>query len=394
MNIALLGAGIIGQAIVQDLADGDDVHGILVADVDEKAASQAARRAGGKARAARVDVSDRKATAALLRGMNACINAVAYRFNLDVMYACLEAGVPYLDLGGLFHMTRRQLELDSAFREAGITAILGMGSCPGVANVQAGFLGHRMDSVERIHIYNGSHPLADDPLNAPYAPETILDEITRPAVVFRNGEFVERPPLSEEEWVFFPHPIGYAKTHLSLHSEVATLPLTFADKGIREVTFKITYFGYTERALRQLQFLAQIGLADTHPIEIGGAAVRPRDVLITLLRRAAPQHPQRTQDSLVGHKAIMTVAEGTTKGKRIKWTMITLAGPHVRWGMSGGKLLVASPPAIVARWLAKGALKVPGVHPPEKVVPAESFFAALAQRGASTWVRREEYLTE
>ncbi len=394
MRIALLGAGIIGKAIVKDLADGTDVEEILVGDVDEVAARTAAAVAGERGRGVRVDVTDRAATVRLLRGVDAVINAVQYRFNLDVMHACLEAGVPYLDLGGLFHVTRKQLELDDVFRRAGLTAVLGMGSCPGVANVQVGYLASQMDRVESIHIYNGSHPLADDPLNAPYSIETILDEITRPAMVFRDGRFVERPPLSEEEYVLFPEPIGYAKTHLSLHSEVATIPLSLKDKGIREVTFKITFFGYSERALRQLQFLADLGLASTTPVEVPGGRVRPRDVLVAVLRREAATRTESASGTPKGVKAIMTVAKGTREGKPINLTLTTFAGPHELWGISGGKLLVASPPAIVARWLANGTISAPGVYPPETVVPPQPFFEALASRGAWTRKRVELFLDE
>lgn len=395
MRIALLGAGIIGQAIVKDLADGEDVEEILVGDVNAAAAQQAAAAAGERGRALAIDVTDRKTTAKALRDVDVVINAVQYRFNLDVMHACLDAGVHYLDLGGLFHMTRKQLELDDAFRRAGLTAVLGMGSCPGVANVQTGYLASRLDTVTSVHIYNGSHPLADDPLNAPYSIETILDEITRPAMVFRDGRFVERPPLSEEEYVLFPEPIGYAKTHLSLHSEVATIPLSLKDKGIREVTFKITFFGYSERALRQLQFLAELGLADREPVEVPGGRVRPRDVLVSVLRRqAAARSASQPASPPAGVKAIMTVAEGTREGRPARLTLTTFAGPHPRWGISGGKLLVASPPAIVARWLADGTIHDPGVHPPETVVPPRPFFAALAQRGAWTREAVELFLNE
>jgi len=279
MRIAVLGAGIIGRAIVRDLADGEDVEQVVVADVNEDAARDAAAGAGEKGRPAQVDVTDRAATVTLLRQVDACVNAVQYRFNLDVMRACLDAGVPYLDLGGLFHMTRRQLALDEDFRRADLTAILGMGSCPGVANVQAGYLARQLDTVTSVRIYNGSTAPASESLAWAYSLETILDEISKPAVVFRDGQFVELPPLSEEEFFLFPQPVGYAKTHLSLHSEVATLPLSLAEKGIREVTFKITFFGYNEAALRKLQFLAQIGLASTEPIDVRGVSVRPRDVL-------------------------------------------------------------------------------------------------------------------
>ena len=120
---------------------------------------------------------------------------------------------------------------------------------------------------------------------APYTIQTILDEISMPAMVFRDGGVIERPALGEEKHYLFPEPIGWAKTHLSLHSEVATIPLSLGEKGIQECAFKITFFGFSEAALRKLQFLAEIGLAGAEPIDIGGAKVRPRDLLMVLLER-------------------------------------------------------------------------------------------------------------
>jgi len=83
-----------------------------------------------------------------------------------------------------------------------------------------------------------------------------------PAMVFEGGEFQQRPPLDGEEQYLFPDPIGWSTAHLSLHSEVATIPLSFADKGIKECSFKITAFGYSEAAIGKLKFLAELGLAD------------------------------------------------------------------------------------------------------------------------------------
>ena len=53
------------------------------------------------------------------------------------MEVALEAGAHYLDLGGLYHVTREQVKLDLRFREAGLLAVLGMGSTPGKTNVMA-----------------------------------------------------------------------------------------------------------------------------------------------------------------------------------------------------------------------------------------------------------------
>ena len=60
--------------------------------------------------AVKADVTDGAALGGLLRGAGSVINSVQYYFNLPVMKACLEAKVPYIDLGGLFHTTRKQLE--------------------------------------------------------------------------------------------------------------------------------------------------------------------------------------------------------------------------------------------------------------------------------------------
>lgn len=380
MRIVILGgAGIIGQVIARDLVQ--DVDEVVIADLDEDAARAVAKDLGDKVTAERADATDAVALRGVLEGASACINSVNYYFNLQVMRACLDAKVPYIDLGGLFHMTRRQLELHDDYERQGVTAVLGLGSCPGVANVHAGWLGGMLEGVEAIRIYNGSTLEESGSLAAPYAIQTILDEISMPAMVFRGGEFIECPPLGEEEMFDFPEPIGRAKTHLSLHSEVATIPLSLADKGIQECFFKITFFGYAEPALRKLQFLSELGFASDEPIEVDGATVRPRAVLLKLLDRlpAAQEAPISK-----GFKAVVTEATGTAEDQSVLLRAETVGGPHQDWGVSGGKLLVAAPPAIVARWLADGRLDQPGVWPPEQVIAADPFFAELAQRGFTT----------
>lgn len=390
MRIVILGgAGIIGKVIARDLVQ--DVEQVIIADRDEQGAADVAAAVGGGASAAAIDVTRGPELVQLLRGAGACINSVNYYFNLEVMRACLEAGVPYLDLGGLFHTTRKQLELHAEFERAGLTAILGLGSCPGVANVQAGWLGGMLERVERVSIFNGSTPEEGGTLAAPYALETILDEISKPAMIFRDGQFQERPALAEEQLYDFPEPIGSAKVHLSLHSEVATIPLSLADKGIRECTFKITFFGYSESALRKLQFLAELGLASTEPVDVNGATVRPRRLLLQLLRQLPQAHEKPISK---GYKAVITEAQGEANGRPVLLRAETVGGPHREWGISGGTLLVAAPPAIVARWLASGSLKRPGVWPPEQVIQPDPFFAELAGRGFTTRLARTETVAQ
>ena len=160
-------------------------------------------------------------------------------------------------------------------------------------------------------------------------------------------------------------------------------------QGIEEAFFKITFFGYAESAFRKLQFLIEIGMADTEPVEVKGVKVRPRDVLVAVLRRSPETHKKPKS---LGFKDIATVAEGEKDGKGVEWRVDTWAWPNDELGISGGTLLVASPPAIVARWLASGKLNKPGVHPPEVAVDPVPFFEELAKRGAKTTITRKEPL--
>ncbi|HEX9427601.1 MAG TPA: saccharopine dehydrogenase NADP-binding domain-containing protein [Candidatus Polarisedimenticolia bacterium] len=388
MRIVVLGgAGIIGRAIARDLADDREVKEIVIADLDLEGAQKTASALGrAGVTAVKADVSDHAAFVGLIRGAGAVINSVQYYFNLPVMKACLEAKVPYVDLGGLFHTTRKQLEMDADFRKAGLLAVLGLGSCPGIANIQARAVADGLDGVESVRIYNGATPDQGDSLAWAYSLATIFDEITQPPVVFRDGKFVETGPLGEEELYLFQEPIGVSKVHLSLHSEVATLPLTYGAKGIKECFFKISFFGYSEKALRQLQFLAQVGLASTDPVEVRGGKVRPRDVLFEVLKRA----PQSERTKSLGFKDIITEVRGTMAGRPVVGRVETTCWPHKSWGISGGTTLVASPPAIIARWLAQGKVKATGVRPPEQVIDAAPFFKALEARGARTTVSLAE----
>ncbi len=63
--------------------------------------------------------------------------------------------------------------------------------------------------------------------------------------------------------------------HLSLHSEVATLPLTYKDKGVRECFFKINYWGMPKSVVDKIQVLAEFGLSSRERIAVDGQEIVP-----------------------------------------------------------------------------------------------------------------------
>src|SRR5260221_12566987 len=154
MKIVVLGGGgKMGCIAVQDLALNARVDQVVIADVQEQSARQvAAYLDSPKITVCQVDLKDRVALVALLRDADACVNATVYYTNLAVMEACLEAHTHYTDMGGLFHTTREQLKLHDRFAAAGISAVLGMGTAPGIPNIHSRYAAARLDTSENIPI--------------------------------------------------------------------------------------------------------------------------------------------------------------------------------------------------------------------------------------------------
>jgi len=356
----------------------------VIADHELDAARKIAEWAGPNTVEVRqVDIYDDAALDAAVRGSDCVINAANYYHNLQVMNGCLRAGVPYVDLGGLYHMTLRQLELDSAFREAGLTAIIGMGADPGVTNVQAGYAARALDSIDSIRIYDGILPEPDTGggISWGYSPATILDEFTMNPVAFRDGRMIELPPLAEPEEYAFAGPVGVRLVHHSLHSELATFPQSFRDRGIREVGFKISQFGFCDAVFERLRTLVDLGLASTEPVSVGGASIRPRDVLVAVVSQQSPGSALPIEETA---EELVTEVRGADAGGPLKVTVRTLSRGSTAWGIDGGALVTGMPPSIVAAWIAEGRLRAPGVQAPELAVEPEPFFEELRRRGIET----------
>ncbi len=376
MRIVVLGgAGKMGSIAVQTLAQDARVHEVVLADYNLENARAVAEVIGSpKVQVAFVDVTDPEGLRAVLRGADACVNAVVYYFNMPIMEACLDEKVPYVDMGGLFHGTRKQLQLHDRYAAAGVAAVLGMGSAPGIPNVQARYAADRLDTVEYIRIYDGILPPPEDEVRFTYAVPTILDEMTLSPMVYRDGEFVEMPPLSEFEDYCFVEPLGVLPMHLSLHSEVATLPLSFQHKGVREVFFKINFWGLSRTAVEKLSVLAEFGLHKKEPVRTKrGVEVSPREVLEAVLEPYVPPvtaflaPPTRKPPQWV--KEIVTEVKGTKDGETVVYRLGTTTVK--------GALPTGAAPALTAIWLAQGRVPA-GVYPPEQVIEPEPFFDELA----------------
>ena len=281
-----------------------------------------------------VDARDAGSLARALSGAGVVVNCADYRLNLDVMRGALAAGAHYVDLGGLFHVTRQQLELDGEFRVAGLTAILGIGSAPGKTNLLANAavrrLGEEPLSME-IWAATRDPAAANHPFPAPYSVQTLRDELQMGPMVVGDGELTEVEPLSGEAERDFPEPVGRARGIYTLHSELATLPVSFPT--LREASFRLCL---------------SPGLLEK---------------LLALEEGELPEPYVQSPESVAVH-----LVELAGAGSRVVGTTVT---------RGGSAKSTSEPAARAALELAEGRLDAPGVLPPESAIDDPDAFLAL-----------------
>src|SRR3989338_4773332 len=126
--VVLGGYGIIGKAVVGDLFKTCKDCEIIIAGRDLKKAKEYASSFNSrKVKAEEIDINNENRLVNLLKNCDVCVNCLQYYFNVQMMKACLKAKTNYVDLGGLFHETKKQIKLDKQFKKMGRTAILGIG---------------------------------------------------------------------------------------------------------------------------------------------------------------------------------------------------------------------------------------------------------------------------
>jgi lysine 6-dehydrogenase len=169
----------------------------------------------------------------------------------------------------------------------------------------------------------------------------------------------------------------------TLHSEVATLPLHFADRGVRSVSFKV---GFPAGFMDRMALLVGLGLAGTDPVDLPGGRVVPRELLV---------HGITTTSTTPGPDAAPADAEavwvrvrGRRAGRsgdpalapRVEVLAECVVRPHPEWQAGAGQLDTGVPPSVVAQFLGHKVIDRSGVFAPEDAVPPELYLAELARR--------------
>jgi saccharopine dehydrogenase-like NADP-dependent oxidoreductase len=198
MKIAVLGAGMVGRAIAEDLA-----HTFEVTSFDKSRESLAAlAKRAPSVKTKPFDFSAEGSYGALLKPFDMVVTAVPGFMGFGVLKRVIEAGKNVVDIS---FSPEDVLSLDALAKKNKVTAIVDCGVAPGMSNLVLG----RYDREMKIHnfeCYVGGLPkIRKKPFEykAPFSPVDVIEEYTRPARLMENGQVVTKPALTEIELMDF-----------------------------------------------------------------------------------------------------------------------------------------------------------------------------------------------
>lgn len=370
--LVLGGAGAIGSVIVRDLLSSSRVEEVVIGEIEKDRALRLIQSINdGRLSFKHIDVRRVDLLTEEMEKYDVTINSTWFEYNLEATKAAINAKARLIDLGGLYYMTLKQLELDEEARRNGASILIGCGEDPGISNVMARYVSDRLDEVDSIFIRDGDRDLK--PLEKPifkFSVKTMLDEWTRNAIIFRDGRYEEVPPLSGIEEFEFPEPVGRIKVGFSLHSELATIP-KYIGKGLRYVDFKINYDFEIINILKKLGFLSD------ERVTVDNLEISVKDFTTLVLRRSMFDPSRDKVDDVA---CILTKIMGKKDGREIVYSMYALSASKKEWNASASSYLTGVPASIAAQMMAGEEIRFYGVRPPETCIPAEKFLENLGHR--------------
>jgi saccharopine dehydrogenase-like NADP-dependent oxidoreductase len=360
-RIVVLGGGLVGRVMALDLARDKDLQ-VTVGDRDERTL---ARLRGEGLATIPLDLTDDAAVRRAIADADVVVGSAPGHMGYRLLRLVIEAGKPYADIA---FMPEEFLELDSLARERGVTAVVDCGVAPGLSNLLCGRAEQQLEKVERMLILVGGLPkrrVWPYDYRIVFSAVDVIEEYTRPARWVEHGEVVTKAALTDLELVDLPR-VGTVEAFNTdgLRSLARTLHAPF----MKEKTLR--WPGHVEK----MRMLRETGFFSQQPIEVGGVRVRPFDVTTKLLFDAW-KLPEGDLDLTV----MRVEASGTVGSARKTYTWDLYDEADPKSGYHSMARTTGFPCAIVARMLARGELKRPGVQPPERLADDDRFFERMME---------------
>jgi saccharopine dehydrogenase (NAD+, L-lysine-forming) len=379
------GCGAVGSVAVKTLAQSGVFSEVVIGDANIERARQMAKELGGGVTAIACNATDRPSVKKAVQGSDVVLNCVGpfYTTVKPILAAVMECGINYVDVCDDVDVTIDLVNMDDAVRQAGIAALIGMGSSPGMTNIVAKFAATALlDAAHSVDIF---HTHGGEPFEGPGVIEHRFHCMSIPIPMYLDGElkyvsYFEPDGIALRQTFNFPY-IGETPIYPYPHPEQITLPRYLK---LQRVTNKGSvlpeaYYNLTGEVCR-------LGLASKDPVQVRGQTVVPYDFAIAFIIR---ERERILRETNFGRQrgCVSVIVHGTKDGQALEYRF-HMASTSQALGEGTG-----IPAAMGAILMQQGKVQGKGVLPPEACLNAFEFLGMAMKffaRDAATKGTAEE----
>jgi len=377
MKIVVLGAGMVGSAIAEDLAQEQDMS-VMVVDRSQHALEKV--KAKTEVKGIQANLQDKGIISSIAADSDLVISAVPGYIGFTTLQSVIEAGKDVVDIS---FFSEEPFVLDELAKSQGVTAVVDCGVAPGLCNIIAGHVFDLLDQTDRYVCYVGGLPLLRQwpfEYKAVFSPIDVLEEYIRPARFVENGEEVVRPALSDIEVIDLP--------------EVGTLE-AFNTDGLRTLRRTLDIPFMREKTLRYpghanvIRIFKESGFLSTTPIEVNGQTIKPISITSKLLF-----DQWRLKEDEADFTVMQIVMEGQREGKMLRCTYFLLDRYDEETRTTSMARTTGYTCSIVARQIMSGHFKQKGICPPEFIGRVQGCYENLLDEYRKRNIRLIEKIVE
>ncbi|MFN4134155.1 MAG: saccharopine dehydrogenase family protein [Novosphingobium sp.] len=385
-KVLVIGAGGVGSVAVHKMAMNPDIFtGIALASRTkakcDAIAASVKERTGVDIDTYQIDADDVAATTALINAVKPVlvVNLALPYQDLNIMDACLAAGVNYMDTANYEPIDEAKFEYSwqwayqDRFRQAGLMALLGSGFDPGVTSVFATWLKkHKLDTIRTLDILDCNGGDHGQHFATNFNPEINIREVTAPARHYLKGEWIETPALTIRQQFDFEQ-VGPKNMYLMYHEELESLAKHLPE--IERIRFWMT-FG--DAYITHLTVLQNVGMTRIDPVIYEGKEIIPLQFLKAVLPEPASLGPTTKGKTNIGD-----IATGLKDGVEKTFYIYNICDHEDAYRETGNQAVsytTGVPAMIGAAMMVQGIWKGEGVFNMEQFDP-DPFMDMLNRHG-------------
>ncbi len=348
-----------------------NVNELVLADArTDSAQALADRLESKKLSVQKVDARDDGSIREVLTDCDLVVSAIPGELNRNVLETAVNLGSNYLDFSMCVNSMQEFEKLSESVKDRGVTVLTCMGSDPGISDVFARYAADKLDKPESARVMDGDSGVAEGyDFFTLWSPLEMLEEVTVPAAIFKDGEMTHVPPLCERQVYEFPEPIGPLPVYNTMHEE--TFLMSRYIDGLRYADFRIAV---DDEFAGVANILRKIGMHSHKKIDVKGASVRPLDVVVALMPR-----PVDLIGKVKGFAGIVVEVEGEKDGKRTLakvWMTMSHETAYELSRSNATGYVVGTGGAIGADMIIEGKIEDKGLIVPEQI-PAGEFISRM-----------------